>query len=109
MKLLSHRRLLLVVVAVVLALAAGVWWCWPRTAITEQNFAKIRPGMTLEEVETLLDEPGSPDGVPPHPRWRIWCSDRLMIRVRLDANNRVNHADLHHFETYLEYFRSWLP
>jgi len=42
---------------VVVGLAIGVWTLWPRTAITEENAAKLRPGMTLAEVEAILGGP----------------------------------------------------
>ena len=39
------------------AVSLGVWLLWPRTAITRENAAKIRPGMTLAEAETILGGP----------------------------------------------------
>src|SRR5260370_30931418 len=40
------------------ALGLGGWLLWPRTAITPENAAKIREGMTLLEVEAILGGPG---------------------------------------------------
>jgi hypothetical protein len=59
------RRLLLLALPVLVALAAGAWLPWPRTAITRENVEKIQPGMTLEEAEAILggparDEAGGP-------------------------------------------------
>jgi hypothetical protein len=54
----SRRRLLLCglpATAVVVALV--LWLLWPRTAITPENAAKIRAGMTLAEVEAILGGP----------------------------------------------------
>ena len=54
----ARRRVLLGSVAVVVVgLAIGVWMLWPRTAITEENAAKLQPGMTLAEVEAILGGP----------------------------------------------------
>ncbi len=52
-----RRLLLLAVVAVVVAMAGGAWLLWPRSAITRENAAKIRVGMTLVEVQTILGGP----------------------------------------------------
>ncbi|SRR5260370_6050871 len=61
----TRRRLLLVVSAGVLAaslaLGAGAWLRWPRTAITRENAAKIHIGMTLAEVEAILGGPPRDD------------------------------------------------
>jgi hypothetical protein len=54
----SRRRLLLFglpATAVVVALV--LWLLWPRTAITPENAAKIRAGMTLAEVQAILGGP----------------------------------------------------
>ena len=55
----GRRRVLLLgsAAVVVVGLAIGVWTLWPRTAITEENAAKLRPGMTLAEVEAILGGP----------------------------------------------------
>ncbi len=57
----SRRLLLLAVVAVAMALASGTWLLWPRTAITRENAAKIKEGMTLAEVEAILGGPARHD------------------------------------------------
>ena len=55
----SRRPLLLVVLFTgSLVLGAGAWVLWPRpSAITVENAEKIRTGMSLAEVETLLGGP----------------------------------------------------
>jgi hypothetical protein len=53
---LTRRRCLLVfaVFATMAVLAVAVWLLWPRTAITRENAAKIRAGMTLADVKAIL-------------------------------------------------------
>src|SRR6516165_8145364 len=48
------RRLLLFTMPALALLAVGVLLLWPRTAITRENAAKIREGMTRAEVEAIL-------------------------------------------------------
>jgi hypothetical protein len=51
----TRRRLLLFgLLAALLVLGAGAWVVWPRMAITPENAAKIKQGMTLAEVESIL-------------------------------------------------------
>jgi hypothetical protein len=54
-----RRRLLpLAVLGAVIVLAIGVWLVWPQpSAITGENVAKIKVGMTLAEVEAILGGP----------------------------------------------------
>jgi hypothetical protein len=113
----TRRRLLLVVLAGLLALGVGVWLLWPESAINAGNFAKIRVGMTLTEVESLLRGPERDDssgpvevlfdehiavavvddvpgqtgpGAQDSPKLpRVWTSDRLVIRLWLDTDGRV--------------------
>jgi hypothetical protein len=63
---LRPRRLLLfgLPAAVLLGLLAA-WWLWPRTVITADNAAKIRPGMTLAEVEAILGGPARDESTGP--------------------------------------------
>jgi hypothetical protein len=53
----SRRRLLLLAVVGVAALALGGWLLWPRTAITRDNAERIQVGMNLAEVEAILGGP----------------------------------------------------
>jgi hypothetical protein len=121
----TRRRLLVFgLLAGLLALGAGVWLLWPRTAITRENAARIRPGMTLEEVETILGGPMRDDStgkveqdwewtpeIPGHliiESWRPppqekgavsmsdWRSDQVLIFVDLDSNGRI--LECHTFE-----------
>jgi hypothetical protein len=113
----NRRRLLLYLMASALALGAGVWLLWPRSAINADNFARIRVGMPLDEVETILggperDEaagPVEPAGEPVAvaaannvtrqsgsggalESWmpRKWTSERLSIWLWLDLDHRVS-------------------
>ena len=53
----TRRRILLGVPIVVAAFLIGLWLLWPRTAITADNAAKIKNGMTLEQVVAILGGP----------------------------------------------------
>jgi hypothetical protein len=50
----TRRLLLFGLPAGLVAAMLAVWLLWPRTAITRENADKIRMGMTLAEVETIL-------------------------------------------------------
>src|SRR5260370_5738376 len=61
-----RRRLLLFgLLAGSLALGAGLWLLWPRSAITRENAAKIQEEMTLAEVEAILGGPERDDSSGP--------------------------------------------
>ena len=101
----NRRRWLLVLAAVsaVLALAMGSWPRRPRTAITWENAAQVRPGMTLPEVETVLGGPARYEATAPisyclleaegfdpaAPRPPEWVSDEVRVMVYLDGDHRV--------------------
>jgi hypothetical protein len=136
---LHNRRLLLFCLPALVALAVAAWLLWPSTAITRENAERIRPGMTLAEVEAILggpprDESTGPrikEGDPPeaaesgiylfqlavgnaraiHP-CKLWQSDGVLIRVDLDADERVTGSDwlavrrVH--EGALDRLRRWL-
>ena len=118
----NRRRLVLIgLLAAFLAAGAAVWLFWPRTAITRENAAKVRVGMTLVEVETILG--GSPrnettgplelDAVEPadweegtlQRRWIdfmfveppakrvMWHLDQVVIWVQWNAAGYVNACD----------------
>jgi hypothetical protein len=63
----SRRRrfFVLTVFGAAVALAVGVWWVWPRTAITMENAARIQPGMALAEVEAILGGPARDESTGP--------------------------------------------
>jgi hypothetical protein len=56
-----RRRFLFLALPVVLVLlGVGAWVLWPKpqvTAITRDNAERIQPGMTLAEVEAILEGP----------------------------------------------------
>ena len=93
-------------------LGGGVWLLWPRTAITRENAAKIREGMTFAEVADILGEPPRDDGVGliavqrrdgsegTIPRSELigildqleaksWLSDEVLVWITLDHAGRV--------------------
>lgn len=113
-----RRRFLLVFLAAVLAgLAFGVWLLWPPEPVSEINqehAARIRPGMTLAEVEAILGGPARREGDGPiEPDYeafasvadleqhlkatvrltgrgaKLWRSHRAMIWVAFNADGRV--------------------
>jgi hypothetical protein len=114
----TRRRVLLF--GLPAATVAGLlvaWLLWPRTAITQENAARIEPGMTLAEAEALLGGPARCDATGPYnvnpadfagdpwcPRqeealtrkdgevigWqRSWATDNTLVVVRFDRGNRV--------------------
>src|SRR5260370_13873313 len=106
----SRRRLLVFGLFVgLVAMVAGVWLLWPRTAITRVNAAQIQEGMTRQKVEEILggpmrievagtvrtEGPGTsraihvlkPQVLPPeHP---FWVSAEAWILVAFDENEPV--------------------
>jgi hypothetical protein len=134
----TRRRLLLFgLLTGLLALGAGSWLLWPRTAITRENAAKIQLDMTLEEVESILGGPARDETTgpvireePPEfaPRdasgrsFRItildlrphleWHSDEVRIWVHIDSDGRV--TECMYFPTHranespLDMLRRWL-
>ncbi len=110
------RVLLLGTVAVAAALAVAAWTVWPTaTAITADNAARIKQGMTLAEVEAILGGPARDETTGPVERieppefalpdargiaWRItiadlrpalqrWESDQARVWIHIDAEGRV--------------------
>jgi hypothetical protein len=103
----SRRRFFLSGVAAA-ALVGAVWWFWPRTLITAENFARLAPGMTRAEVEGIL---GGPAGdyssraddvcnrvstVNPRPgvvtHW--WGGNEVIILVDIGPDDRVAATDM---------------
>jgi hypothetical protein len=87
--------------AVLLAFWVTHWLLSPFPGVSKENFARIRPGMSLKEVEAILgplskdhqlwwvDEQGRPDGGQGFwfDRWRE--SPRPAILIMFDARKRV--------------------
>jgi hypothetical protein len=61
----SRRRLLVALVAGMLALGVSAWQLWPRSAITRENAVKIHVGMTLAEAEAILGGPARDESTGP--------------------------------------------
>jgi hypothetical protein len=111
-----RSRFLLASLAIIaIGLAVGGWLLWTPTAITRENVARIQPGMTREEVHTILGGPpnneafaplqvlgpweGAPVDVPmalkggeviqlaagPGGLPDIWVGDDLLVQVQFDA------------------------
>jgi hypothetical protein len=101
------NRLLLILFC--LAFAAIYAFCWltaPRHRITEENFARIKEGMTEKEVESIL---GVPAGnyetkkrmpLPAHDLFvptvpcetKVWEGNGLVITIWFDAEGKVFHS-----------------
>jgi hypothetical protein len=94
-------------VAVVAALGFVVWVLQPprapQSAINSENAAKIKEGMTLAEVESILGGPprfaptgpisydltGIPGVRPISPAMREWTSDEVVVIVWIGADDLV--------------------
>ncbi len=137
-----RRILVLVLPAAVVSSMAAAWLLWPRTAITRENAARIQPGITRADVEALLggpprDEATGPvsldlddrpeDGAqlwlewqfrglfqadPVGPHASLWGSNRVVIWVQFDGQDRVTACTAFPMrrvgETPLALVRRWL-
>jgi hypothetical protein len=107
----SRRRLFLlaVPVALVVLLGVGAWALWPRerSAITRENAERIQLGMTLIDVQAILDGParieqGSetsfgwfldfqhpPQGAEKAVATHVWVGRYAKVEVDINADGRV--------------------
>jgi hypothetical protein len=135
----TRRRLLLFALAgPVVLLGVGAWLLCPRSAITRENAARLRPGMYLAEVEAILGGPardertGLVDGDYADCEygrfmgwWLLdtwdrahgeqeqeWASDSVMIRVYLNDSHKVISTYSVNvrrvFQSPLDMLRRWL-
>src|SRR5690348_1925934 len=108
---------------VAVALAFTDWALGPRPGVTEVNVRRIRPGMTLAEVEALFGVAGNyyesprlkeaPPGLPKvDPRmWRVWMGEGGLASVTFDDNGKVAESRFFRHSsttTPLARFRAWL-
>jgi hypothetical protein len=101
-----RRHLLIVLLGGLISAAAGSCLLWPRlSVITEENYGKIRVGMTLEQVEAILGGPAGHYGFHSQsivqtrddidvPRlaegcYLQWLDSRHMVGIQLGADGRV--------------------
>jgi hypothetical protein len=112
---------------VALALAFSDWALSLRPGVTEANARRVRPGMTLAEVETLMG--GRADyGIWPLLNWEphkelprqpqareareVWEGSGGRVSVMFDEHNRVTESrfDRHYYSTAnpLDRLRAWL-
>jgi hypothetical protein len=87
-----RRHLLLLAVTVLAAtLAVGTCLLWPTTQITQENAARIREGMALADVETILGGPARDESTGPLmaalPDYEN-APERGMLAVQLMSWNR---------------------
>jgi hypothetical protein len=79
----------LVVVAVAFVVTDELLSAQP--GVTERNVRRIRPGMTLEEVEALLGRQGFEvwDSEPPDTITRCWKNEEFSVIFDFDAAGRM--------------------
>src|SRR4051812_8749026 len=59
---------------VVLSVACGYWLTRPTPRVTEESFAEIQPGMTIEQVEAIIGgPPGNYSGRPAQGAYPLGC------------------------------------
>lgn len=99
------RRRLLIGLAILATVAAGLYWArpWPGQRLRSENFSQLRVGLSQREVEDLLGGPpgnygqdgGSAmmtlEGVlaPPGSVERIWSDDANRFEIYFDSRDRV--------------------
>jgi outer membrane protein assembly factor BamE (lipoprotein component of BamABCDE complex) len=96
-----HKRLLLLVLTTLAGTAVflAVWWSASAHAITPENVARIKPGMTRAELVALMGAPpGSYDGavfqttgstIVSDDDPDVWVSRRAAVKVFFDDDQRV--------------------
>jgi len=117
---------ILIAVSLVAVVPAGLFWSTlPRHAISKQNIAMIRPGMTQKQVEALLGGPPGDYGpesvaseshgisIPlPSERDEAWIAGFTAVSVRFGEDGRVvsvqEFARLVGEETWTEKVQRWL-
>jgi hypothetical protein len=114
-----RRRKLLVALAGLAVVVAGVVVLWPRSAsrITRENFERVHPGMSFQEVKAILGMPqavsdgskalASHGNYPGGSEWKIaqssrdkasenvcdWYEDDYGIRVTFSASLRATSGE----------------
>ena len=124
----SRRRFCFIALSI-LTLAGVVtsWLLWPRSAICPENAAKIRDGMTLQEVDTILGGPARDEATGlrllgerviincgPERRLQtpgVWVSDSVIVKLNVDNGVVESHywAPLRSInESPFDIIRRWL-
>jgi hypothetical protein len=115
-----RTRLFLFAALAVLAVGLAAWLFAPPepTAITVANADRIRNGMTLAEVETLLGGPARNESEVPNNGIMItraaddpcWVSTRIVVIVSFDDNGRVDNHGVFplHQNRFFDTIRRWL-
>jgi hypothetical protein len=100
----------MVLAGLALVVAAGmVALCRSSSRITQENFERIAPGMSLSEVTDILGAPGDYTTGPTRRsrksmysneliwddfnNFRVWSSDTALVIVKIDAKKTVENAD----------------
>jgi hypothetical protein len=98
-------RCVLISCAAIAVLAGGLWLFWPHTpatAINPENAARIAPGMSVQEVETILGGAARDEVRTAGHRLLIqsvrpdleWNSDAATVWVHLDQDGRVRECQV---------------
>jgi hypothetical protein len=100
---------------VALGLAFTDWALSLQPGVTAPNARRIRPGMSLSEVEKILGRPADFEMTSPHGHGRrivmyaLWEAPTGNVRVHLDENARVELVEFTtQDETFLDRLRAWL-
>ena len=120
------RILVLAVAIASVGLMALAGWrvFWPAHRISFDNILKIRNGMTLAEVETILGAPPGnysttgrmppavgPDAYHPTPHYESWVADEASVTFWFDEEGRVvmeASCSSARGASLLDYIRVWL-
>lgn len=108
------RKRLIVFLSLATVAIVGLAAVWPRTAITRENAARIKVGMTRQEVETILGGPPREEGghypvfmVSGPPR-EEWATPAIVIFVFFDGDGTVDSVQVDHDDGLLAFIRRLL-
>jgi hypothetical protein len=126
----TRRRLLFSLPAGLAVALVTAWLFWPRTAITEENAAKVQVGMTLAEVEAVLGGPARDESTGPlttdialrqvalrqvmldDSLSGLWTSNHVMVCINFGADRQVTQMSWFPVrraqESLLDHLRRWL-
>jgi hypothetical protein len=86
-----RRPLLFGLLTTVLVLGTVAWLLWPTGSVTDENYRRLRRGMTLQDACMILGPPS--DYIPPGEfrdgASRIWEGDGFQIVLEFDRDERI--------------------
>jgi hypothetical protein len=80
------------------AIAVALWLLAPRPRLTEEHLARIRPGMTLAEVEEVLGGPAAVEWMDAG----LVKDDRTLTSHSDSAGRRIRHPEVRNY-----HLRQW--